>query len=106
MRLEHCILRKELKLYGFQFHKGAIRTFVSFWGRVLYKDFNSIKVRLELYNKTYELETNTFQFHKGAIRTAIVKFHGLRLQDFNSIKVRLEQTNLNGSHQVSPISIP
>ena len=76
-------------------------------------DFNSIKVRLKLRQKTpkrqyvqlfqfhkgtiktlYELcnqlTTALFQFHKGTIKTITHFFHILNYMNFNSIKVRLK----------------
>ena len=80
---------------------------------LLLKDFNSIKVRLELLASDILTYLNKFQFHKGTIRTLsqvhflalsnIFQFHKgtirtfetyllnkTRRQYFNSIKVRLE----------------
>ena len=76
-------------------------------------DFNSIKVRLELFINGINNTESIFQFHKGAIRTLqqeeicglIVQFQfhkgairtnkskqfDAMYEDFNSIKVRLEQ---------------
>ena len=55
-------------------------------------DFNSIKVRSERYeeagiNPYFAL----FQFHKGAIRTIQGTGGSSEVSNFNSIKVRLEQ---------------
>ena len=76
------------------------------------KNFNSIKVRLELDNDQFMIGSFIFQFHKGAIRTDLAvlssllfvrfQFHkgAIRTEEnsinsylfdnFNSIKVRLE----------------
>ena len=69
MRLERTKRLAGENVFEFQFHKGAIRTVMDklIIKRVLY--FNSIKVRLELYN---HYVSDSLQF------------------DFNSIKVRLE----------------
>ena len=56
--------------YGFQFHKGAIRT---------------------KYKKGVGYVGNQFQFHKGAIRTNVMKYEKSYSSYFNSIKVRLER---------------
>ena len=105
-----------LPFRGFQFHKGAIRTLRCGPLRSSIRDFNSIKVRLELlwassicffssYFNSIKVRLEQwkpwrrifilyiFQFHKGAIRT---KWHLPRchqLGNFNSIKVRLEPLN-------------
>ena len=57
--------------YKFQFHKGAIRTFLAEEFQVTLVDyFNSIKVRLELLVRdSFSSGSTAFQFHKGAIRT-------------------------------------
>ena len=59
--------------------------------RMLLRNFNSIKVRLE----QRDLILNgsglaKFQFHKGTIRTKYRSAFTYRRSDFNSIKVRLE----------------
>ena len=55
------------------------------------KNFNSIKVRLELSCHLLVLLLSLiFQFHKGAIRTLLVLSLVVCHQHFNSIKVRLE----------------
>ena len=53
----------------FQFHKGAIRTALARGHHVEDLDFNSIKVRLELFRAQQRPQERRFQFHKGAIRT-------------------------------------
>ena len=53
----------------FQFHKGAIRTYLRRNGRKGKIYFNSIKVRLELGTHQRCTPFRLFQFHKGAIRT-------------------------------------
>ena len=93
VRLEHN-LRKTLYSHSpaFQFHKGAIRTFLSAQTELCQLNFNSIKVRLELrwvitftgdwlYFNSIKVRLEPrlhaisqknmvkFQFHKGAIRT-------------------------------------
>ena len=91
MRLERDYHVNPYWLLLFQFHKGAIRTFLAINKLNKYCNFNSIKVRLEpseagtvlglnpYFNSIkVRLEPNThiedfvapkFQFHKGAIRT-------------------------------------
>ena len=56
----------------FQFHKGAIRTWLRLIACCALFYFNSIKVRLEHSRKTTNILFSTFQFHKGAIRTKIL----------------------------------
>ena len=53
----------------FQFHKGAIRTFIPQVLLVQITHFNSIKVRLERSSLQRLFCSSQFQFHKGAIRT-------------------------------------
>ena len=54
----------------FQFHKGTIRTGVgSPCMSEFMRDFNSIKVRLELQSSFLARLLIRFQFHKGTIRT-------------------------------------
>ena len=54
---------------SFQFHKGAIRTFTSKMAKPHFRNFNSIKVRLEQSTEQLVDYLRRFQFHKGAIRT-------------------------------------
>ena len=65
-----------LEQYTFQFHKGAIRTFQMFYNIYL---------------------LIPFQFHKGAIRTVPYPVGAVWYLDFNSIKVRLEQGSLSAA---------
>ena len=58
---------------------------------VLFRYFNSIKVRLELDGEREITGVNGFQFHKGTIRTVISITSFLLFANFNSIKVRLER---------------
>ena len=51
------------------FHKGAIKTGRCSENRGVARNFNSIKVRLELHPYPCALPPGGFQFHKGAIRT-------------------------------------
>ena len=69
MRLEQAREERLLRIFQFQFHKGAIRTL----------GYSLINIKLSL-----------FQFHKGAIRTGIVEDLRTLETYFNSIKVRLE----------------
>ena len=70
MRLEQEeFSRKFASLFGFQFHKGAIRTLMLMDNSKNKSNFNSIKVRLERSVVTGDLSASAFQFHKGAIRT-------------------------------------
>ena len=55
--------------YKFQFHKGTIRTICSMTISNLMRNFNSIKVRLELSGVSPAEFSGSFQFHKGTIRT-------------------------------------
>ena len=60
--------------HPFQFHKGTIRTRTRRRNEEYPSNFNSIKVRLELW-WIYTLgDSYLFQFHKGTIRT-IYLFH-------------------------------
>ena len=54
-------------------------------------NFNSIKVRLEHSRVQRYQALNGFQFHKGAIRTRPQQTGSSSLTNFNSIKVRLER---------------
>ena len=79
------------QLHSFQFHKGTIRTFSLFIHAILHhKNFNSIKVRLELYQDSLTYNHRSFQFHKGTIRTRRFNVLLSVIPYFNSIKVRLE----------------
>ena len=49
VRLELSRIDFVTNLLKFQFHKGAIRTFYDFDNDFIDKNFNSIKVRLELH---------------------------------------------------------
>ena len=129
MRLEHRVeITYNVDKTGFQFHKGAIRTFPSI--RDFFRDtyFNSIKVRLEravaicqlaiyLYFNSIKVrleralvaeysKPNKFQFHKGAIRTQRDRFRVIPEENFNSIKVRLEHGNVATEKLQLLISIP
>ena len=53
--------------------------------------FNSIKVRLKLYDVVEHHEVVKFQFHKGTIKTPELPLMLKVLHNFNSIKVRLKQ---------------
>ena len=54
-------------------------------------NFNSIKVRLELYEVGGLITFVRFQFHKGTIRTLTAAASAVFFfSNFNSIKVRLE----------------
>ena len=53
----------------FQFHKGTIRTVISITSFLLFANFNSIKVQLELMFMALQTLIPSFQFHKGTIRT-------------------------------------
>ena len=95
VQLEHNMQNADNHKYQFQFHKGTIRTHVKVCNLVQYRDFNSIKVQLELMIQSFvkcfnpyfnsikvQLEQNIastmakysqFQFHKGTIRTKFPK---------------------------------
>ena len=71
----HDVVKPKL----FQFHKGAIRTFVFASVVPMPTNFNSIKVRLEHVYNFRRVLLKRFQFHKGAIRTGVgfaVRFYG------------------------------
>ena len=53
----------------FQFHKGTIRTLTTPNFGEYMRDFNSIKVQLELAIPLCHTLPHIFQFHKGTIRT-------------------------------------
>ena len=74
----------------FQFHKGTIRTVKFDNGMLPQTYFNSIKVRLEPYQRICVCCWNLFQFHKGTIRTYYNAIYCCLNCNFNSIKVRLE----------------
>ena len=84
MRLEQDNSGNNSEDNSFQFHKGAIRTAAAEKAAQIAKNFNSIKVRLEL------------------LLTSIKFF---TLHDFNSIKVRLEHGILKNEYYMR-ISIP
>ena len=70
-------------------------------------NFNSIKVRLELYGAQKGAGSIlAFQFHKGAIRTVQPRRSMMLRSHFNSIKVRLEQSIVVRQKSERPISIP
>ena len=113
VQLELYILSLVVSLTRFQFHKGTIRTMVSFVRVVLCPLFQFHKgtIRTEYFRVHYR-HSSKFQFHKGTIRTVIVlvlvvctmifQFHKgtirtwrkkrkqVQLINFNSIKVQLE----------------
>ena len=70
VQLEHSQKLAIKQLIQFQFHKGAIRTFLDITDPVCSHRFNSIKVQLELV--TFKITTNC------------------KSRRFNSIKVQLE----------------
>ena len=94
VRLEQRRSRHHQWIYEFQFHKGAIRTPAQGYTSDVSFDFNSIKVRLELWEiltawershsnfnsikvrlerayRSLYFRLRQFQFHKGAIRTVV-----------------------------------
>ena len=76
----------------FQFHKGAIRTcsFITF-STIIYKNFNSIKVRLEpLAVLRSMLAITNFNSIKVRLELRYKGIHYNADTYFNSIKVRLE----------------
>ena len=75
----------------FQFHKGTIRTTLHTAWISLERDFNSIKVQLELSKQKSYHSNRLFQFHKGTIRTLLLCYILNLLMYFNSIKVQLER---------------
>ena len=74
-----------MRVRGFQFHKGTIRTYPFFFPGVTLYGFNSIKVRLEQICSHFAL---------------------LSLLSFNSIKVRLEHPFPAAAYQRIFVSIP
>ena len=92
MRLElKTLIVLNIRIFLFQFHKGAIRTKKEHEANDKLRNFNSIKVRLERGGETETGKPDQgFQFHKGAIRTHSPVSVAILLVDFNSIKVRLE----------------
>ena len=54
------------------------------------RNFNSIKVQLELAGAGSMLGGLLFQFHKGTIRTLFADVSSIIIIYFNSIKVQLE----------------
>ena len=80
---------------AFQFHKGTIRTYFLLFIIHDNRNFNSIKVQLELGNLDMDAcSMGQFQFHKGTIRTAKEINIYLNKKYFNSIKVQLELAQL------------
>ena len=105
-------IRTELNLWVrtnpriFQFHKGTIRTMKRYVTTLSESNFNSIKVRLELFGDDSEAVTLTFQFHKGTIRTTVLCIILHIFHNFNSIKVRLELLSSLIFAKTTVISIP
>ena len=61
-----------IAMLAFQFHKGTIKTRSSLTAARMLPDFNSIKVRLKLQQKTPKKQyEQLFQFHKGTIKTML-----------------------------------
>ena len=106
VRLELRYLRVTGINERFQFHKGAIRTFVFASVVPMPTNFNSIKVRLERNGLFAQNHVYLFQFHKGAIRTTAKSCSGSKGKNFNSIKVRLEPGFKLHILDQSAISIP
>ena len=77
--------------FGFQFHKGTIRTLILFKVTTPLCYFNSIKVQLEQGKLNAGINPALFQFHKGTIRTSSETLKNIQRQYFNSIKVQLER---------------
>ena len=69
VRLERSPTKIQPDVSLFQFHKGAIRTWLPREKAAGIAHFNSIKVRLELSIVLKVIMYALFQFHKGAIRT-------------------------------------
>ena len=94
----------------------------------MFKNFNSIKVQLELQPAKSRARSYSFQFHKGTIRTGLpsclyitspsFQFHKGTIRTaglsdstssntyFNSIKVQLEPVTVVNSSTFTDISIP
>ena len=65
---------------------------------IMFLNFNSIKVRLELLMGDNTTAALIFQFHKGTIRTQLSRLRNLlQRSNFNSIKVRLEPAPTSNS---------
>ena len=64
-----CGVGCAVRFYGFQFHKGTIRTQPTRVKPCRPTNFNSIKVQLELDSEDAFQNLKKFQFHKGTIRT-------------------------------------
>ena len=64
---------------------------------LVFRNFNSIKVRLEPILPQYLLFNHLFQFHKGTIRTKNLRLIARSLSYFNSIKVRLEHLSFDNN---------
>ena len=128
VRLERGVGQNIPDTLQFQFHKGTIRTFLSYPCCRHVPNFNSIKVRLELdfqkkayvltkfqfhkgtirtkFNSTGKPTEFQFQFHKGTIRTTLNNKLLAACANFNSIKVRLEHERFNIRTKTKHISIP
>ena len=95
-----------LSFVSFQFHKGAIRTVRDMVKRYNSAHFNSIKVRLELWDQAKNAEQQTFQFHKGAIRTPRWSWHKLHTQTFQFHKGAIRTFQISNIRLLYLISIP
>ena len=75
----------------FQFHKGAIRTYLAMQGDGTIGYFNSIKVRLELTIFDNGMNPQDyFNSIKVRLELLMVRICSFQMLNFNSIKVRLE----------------
>ena len=92
---------------SFQFHKGAIRTWVHPIHTGVHPHFNSIKVRLER-NNSEDNSGNNSDFNSIKVRLERIIFYRARwcCWDFNSIKVRLEHFQPIQIDALYCISIP
>ena len=61
----------------FQFHKGTIKTLMVLNNQYYNNSFNSIKVRLKLYDFCLGRKLPLFQFHKGTIKTVDGAFNSV-----------------------------
>ena len=90
------LIERPIRLTSFQFHKGTIRTVCCDLTIFDNGNFNSIKVRLELYHHGRYVD-DFFYFNSIKVRLELYH-HGRYVDDFfyfNSIKVRLELFDRN-----------
>ncbi len=74
----------------FQFHYGTIKRHNHEAWSGFHADFNSIMVRLKVYEELKNQVINLFQFHYGTIKSPYLLTTLAHKNDFNSIMVRLK----------------